>query len=108
KAAEWATVAKIGGPVFLSTLLPEEDYEGFIQLVKSIILLERYSFNEDDFQCIQSHILTFSSYYESRFYGRRYANLRACLPSIHQLLHIPHFLRQIGPMYAYWQWPMER
>ncbi|KAI5816186.1 Transposase family tnp2-domain-containing protein [Pyronema omphalodes] len=108
KAAEWAAVTKHAGPVFLSTLLPECDYHGYMLLVKAIILLEQFKLTEVEINQIQNNILEFSEYYEKRFYGRRYANVRACLPSMHQLLHIPHFVQQLGPMFVYWQWPMER
>ncbi|KAA8892757.1 hypothetical protein FN846DRAFT_1009581, partial [Sphaerosporella brunnea] len=41
KAAEWAIVTKQAAPIFLKTLLPEEDYKGFLYLVDAITLLEK-------------------------------------------------------------------
>ena len=108
KAAEWATVAKVAAPIFLKGLLPQQDYEGLTTLIDAIILLEQYTFTSNQAATIQSKLEKFSKYYENRFYRMEWNKLQVYLPSLHQVMHIQDSLKAIGPMYVYWQWPMER
>jgi hypothetical protein len=108
KAAEWSIVARQAAPIFLKTLLPYEDYEGYLLLVDAIVLLEKHSVTATEIHTVKDLIIQFSQYYEGRFYQQQWNRLRVCLPTMHQLLHIHQFLTAIGPAYVYWQWPMER
>jgi hypothetical protein len=108
KAAEWSIVARQAAPIFLKTLLPQEDYEGYLLLVDAIVLLEKHSISAAEIQIVKDLIIRFSQYYEGRFYQQQWNRLRVCLPTMHQLLHVHQFLTALGPAYGYWQWPMER
>jgi hypothetical protein len=108
KAAEWAIVTKHAAPIFLKTLLPEEDYKGFLYLVDAIALLEKASLTTAEQERIGSLLDSFSRYYEARFYRQRWDRLRVCLPTFHQLLYMKDATVDLGPAYVFWQWPMER
>ncbi|KAA8914894.1 hypothetical protein FN846DRAFT_770669 [Sphaerosporella brunnea] len=108
KAAEWAIVTKQAAPIFLKTLLPEEDYNGFLYLVDAITLLEKPSLTRTEQKQIGSLLNSFSHYYEARFYCKQWDRLRVCLPTFHQLLHMKDAIVDLGPAYVFWQWPMER
>ena len=108
KAAEWAIVAKQASPIFLKSLLPSEDYQGFLKLVDAMLILERHAYTTADIEAATSLLEGFSQYYADRFYRQEWENLRVCLPTFHQLLHVKDALRAVGLMYGYWQWPTER
>jgi hypothetical protein len=108
KAAEWSIVTRQAAPIFLKTLLPLEDYEGYLLLVDAIVLLERHSISEAEIRTVKDLIIRFSHYSEGRFYKQQWNRLRVCLPTMHQLLHVHQFLTALGPAYVYWQWPLER
>jgi hypothetical protein len=108
KAAEWSIVTRQAAPIFLKTLLPQEDYNGYLLLVDAILLLEKHDLAMAEIERAKNLLSQFSQYYERRFYQQQWERLRACLPTFHQLLHMHEFLKAIGPAYIYWQWPMER
>jgi hypothetical protein len=108
KAAEWVIVAKHAAPIFLKTLLPAKDYEGFLMLVDAVLILEKHTYTAEDLQNATNLLVSFSEYYEDRFYRQQWDNLRVCLPTFHQLLHVTDAIHSVGPMLGYWQWPMER
>ncbi|KAA8903431.1 hypothetical protein FN846DRAFT_752436, partial [Sphaerosporella brunnea] len=64
KAAEWATVTKHATPIFLKTLLSEQDYQGVLHLVDAIILLEKSTIKRTEQEDIGRLLKSFSSYYE--------------------------------------------
>lgn len=45
---------------------------------------------------------------EEYFYRYDWERLGACRPVFHQLRHVAEAIRWAGPMYVYWQYPMER
>jgi hypothetical protein len=108
KAAEWLTVTKHAAPIFLKTLLPEQDYDGFLLLVDAITLLEKPTMTRVEQEEVGRLLRSFSSYYEERFYRAQWKRLKACLPTFHQLLHMKDATSDLGPAYVFWQWPMER
>jgi hypothetical protein len=108
KAAEWSIVTRQAAPIFLKTLLPPEDYDGYLLLVDAILVLEKHTLTTAEIEMVKNLIIKFSQYYEGRFYQQQWDRLRVCLPTLHQLLHMHEFLTAIGPAYIYWQWPMER
>ncbi|KAI5785899.1 hypothetical protein EDC01DRAFT_598981, partial [Geopyxis carbonaria] len=95
-------------PIFLKSLLPKEDYDGFCLLIDTLDLLTSFHTNENDLAKVKRKLTLFSIYYEDRFYHRSYDRVRVCLPIFHQMIHIPDALKWTGPLYVYAQWCMER
>jgi hypothetical protein len=108
KAAEWSIVTRQAAPIFLKSLLPQEDYDGYLLIVDALLLLEKHTLTMEEIETVKDLIIKFSQYYEGRFYQQQWERLRVCLPTMHQLLHMYESLTAIGPSYIYWQWPMER
>jgi hypothetical protein len=95
-------------PIYLQDALPEDHYDNFCHLMEAIGLATDNSLTEEQIAEVEEKLVTFSEYYEKAFYGQRYENLAACLPVFHQIIHVAHALRWIGPMHVYSQWAMER
>lgn len=108
KAAEWKIFSFLLAPIYLKRRLPDEDYDEFINLVDAIYLCCDYEISVGDIDVVEARLKRFVQYYERRYYGRRWERLPACLPVFHQILHVAQGIRWAGPMYVYWQWPMER
>ncbi|KAI5803887.1 hypothetical protein EDC01DRAFT_594439, partial [Geopyxis carbonaria] len=64
KAAEWKTIALQLSPVFLKTLFPAEDYDGYIMLIDPLDLLIAPYLENEDFETIRKQLISFSQYYE--------------------------------------------
>lgn len=88
--------------------LPKEDYQELINLVDALNLCCDYEITTTEILAVESRPKRFAEYYERRYYGRCWERLSACLPVFHQVLHVANGIRWAGPMYVYWQWPMER
>ena len=54
------------------------------------------------------HKTTDTSPYSSWYYEYEAKNLPACTLNIHAMLHIPQYIRQCGPAWTTWAFPMER
>ncbi|KDQ05634.1 hypothetical protein BOTBODRAFT_85145, partial [Botryobasidium botryosum FD-172 SS1] len=68
----------------------------------------QYSIKQTDIRHIETRICKFVTEYERIYYKYKTARLPACLSTIHSLLHIPHYLQWLGPLWAYWEFAMER
>ena len=105
---EWKMQSSMFLPIYLKDKLPEEDYKAFCHLTKTIELATAISLTDRVIDTVEKGFAEFNKYYEDRFYGQKWERLPACLPVIHQLLHVHHGLRWVGPMHVYAQWAMER
>lgn len=108
KAAEWKIFAFILAPIYMKGQLPDEDYDELVNLIDAIHLCCDYEITTAEILAVESRLHRFVEYYERRYYNWRWERLPACLPVIHQVLHVAQGIRWAGPMYVYWQWPMER
>ncbi|KAH0604134.1 uncharacterized protein H6S33_007165 [Morchella sextelata] len=108
KAAEWKTFAFLLAPIYLKDNLPEEDYSEFINIIDAVQLCYKNELTLAEINVVESRITRFIEYYERWYYGQKWERLPACLPVFHQALHVANGIRWAGPMFVYWQWPMER
>ncbi|KAI5850570.1 hypothetical protein DFP73DRAFT_472778 [Morchella snyderi] len=108
KAAEWKTFTLLMAPIYLIDRLPKRDYDPLLNLIDAVNLCCDYEISEGDLDVIEERLKRFVVYYEQIYYRRLWERLPACLPVIHQILHVIDGIRWAGPMYVYWQWPMER
>ena len=105
---EWKMQSTMFLPIYLKDRLPDVDYQAFCDLTRTIELATETTITDADIENIKTRFAAFNKYYEDRFYARKWDTLQACLPVIHQLLHVHDGLRWIGPMHVYAQWAMER
>jgi hypothetical protein len=103
-----ACLASTSAPLTSTLGYPYLRRYSYLLLVDAVVLLEKHCLSDADVTAVKNLIIRFSEYYERRFYQEKWDHLRVCLPTFHQLLHIHEALTAIGPMYVYWQWPMER
>ncbi|KAH8152606.1 uncharacterized protein LAJ45_03447 [Morchella importuna] len=108
KAAEWRTFAFLLAPIYLKGNLPDEDYEHYLNLIDAIQLACDNEITVIEVLAVGRRIKRFIRYYENRYYKKQWERLSACLPVFHQVLHVADGIRWAGPMFVYWQWPMER
>lgn len=108
KAAEWKIFTFLLAPIYLKRRLPDKDYDEFLNLVDALHLSCDYEITENEIMVVEERLRRFVTYYEARYYAKRWEKLPACLPVFHQVLHVAQGIRWAGPMYVYWQWPMER
>lgn len=108
KAAEWNTFTFLLAPIYFKKHLPNEDYEELLNLIDALHLACDYILTEGEIKVIDQRLRRFYSYYERRYYDKKWERLPACLPVLHQVLHVARGIESAGPMFVYWQWPMER
>lgn len=107
-AAEWEHFGLLLAPIYLKDVLPEYDYQEYINLVDIVIITKLPSLNQSQVSELEDRIIRFYEYYEERFYGGSWRRLHACLPVFHMLLHVAWGIRVAGPMGTYDQWSLER
>lgn len=107
KAAEWRMFMFLLAPIYLRNRLPEQDYSEFINLVDTLQLGCDYEIIEGKITVVEERLKRFAKYYEDHYYNKRWERLPACLPVFHQILHVAQGINWAGPMFVYWQWPME-
>ncbi|KAI5836757.1 hypothetical protein DFP73DRAFT_488309, partial [Morchella snyderi] len=108
KAAEWKLFTFLLAPIYFKNRIPDEDYEELLNLIDALHLCCDYAVTEGEIAVIETRLNRFYSYYERRYYGAKWERLSACLPVFHQILHVSGSISSAGPMFVYWQWPMER
>lgn len=90
KAAEWKIFTLLLAPIYLKNRLSNEDYAEFLNLIDAIHLCCDYEISVGEINVIEFRLKPFVQYCENRYYGRLWEKLPACLPVIHQILHVAH------------------
>ncbi|CAE6388809.1 unnamed protein product, partial [Rhizoctonia solani] len=83
-------------------------YQHFIRLVQLINLCIDFEIAYADVQKIREGFAAWVKDYEGFYYMDDPDRLRACTLPLHALLHIADDIEAMGPVWAYWAFPMER
>lgn len=82
--------------------------KGWTKFVNACKLCLKMEITPDELNQIERLFSEFVVHYEKEYYQREIARLPATLISFHYLLHIAKSIRNTGPSWATWQYPMER
>ncbi|KAF9537573.1 hypothetical protein CPC08DRAFT_738871 [Agrocybe pediades] len=83
-------------------------YTHFIELVKLINLCLQFDLTRADILAIREGFQTWVLQYEKLYYQYEPSRLPTCPAVVHDLLHIADGIESLGPVWAYWAFPMER
>jgi hypothetical protein len=82
--------------------------KGWTKFVDGCRLCLKLEITTNELRDIETLFSDFVVHYEKKYYRRETARLLAVLIFFHYLLHIAKFIRNTGPAWATWQYPMER
>lgn len=108
KANEWQNWALFTAPVLLKGILDDRCYTHFMRLVSAFTTSMDTAFSAKDIITVKEDICAFLIHYEATYYQYKYDKVSVCTSQFHYLAHIPDMLEWLGPVWAYWQFPMER
>jgi hypothetical protein len=108
KSEEWSAFLINYSPILLRNRLPVELYVHYLKLVTAVTMAVDYEVTFDDCQTIKTLLEEFVSDYERLYYRYQLDRVRACLPTIHLLLHLADSILDCGPAWNFWQFPCER
>ena len=108
KTAQWKTWAHILSLVLLKGRLAEQYYSQWIALTKAFRMATNMSITRLQLKFIETTIFSFVQHYEEEYYQFKHHRLSVCKPVIHALLHVAQCIKEMGPMWCYGQWTMER
>ncbi|EUC57887.1 transposase family Tnp2 protein, partial [Rhizoctonia solani AG-3 Rhs1AP] len=83
-------------------------YRHFMSLVRLISLCLQLRITSNDLEEIRGGFAKWVRDYEKLYYEHKASRLRACTVPIHSLLHVADDIQQMGPVWGYWAFPMER
>jgi len=109
KAVEWMFFVLSTGPAALAGRIPAETYKMFMCLVRACRLI----FVPDDLPVsdvatLKTELENFCGLLYKKAYGGDIKNITLCLSTVVALLDIPYNIEACGPVWSYWQFPMER
>jgi hypothetical protein len=108
KAEEWSSYLLYYSPVLLRDRLAPELYQHHMKLVTAIEIVIDYEITQDDLDKARTLLMQFVSDYERLYYRYNQKRIRACLSTVHLLLHVTESIADCGPAWVYWQFPCER
>ncbi|CCO34236.1 hypothetical protein BN14_08330 [Rhizoctonia solani AG-1 IB] len=102
-------LATLLGPALLrGRLTNQKYYRHFINLVRLINMCIDFEITLDDVDIIRKGFAQWVKDYEKYYYMDNPARLSVCTLPLHALLHIADDIEAMGPVWAYWAFPMER
>ncbi|KAF8676920.1 Transposase family tnp2 [Rhizoctonia solani] len=102
-------LATMLGPVLLrGRFVHQKYYRHFIELVRLINMCIDFEITPNDIVTIREGFAKWVKDYEKYYYMNDQARLSACTLPLHALLHIANDIEAMGPVWAYWAFPMER
>ncbi|KAI8830038.1 hypothetical protein BC829DRAFT_366650 [Chytridium lagenaria] len=109
KAAEFSNWVTVLSVPLLTGKLPEKylaAWARFAEILK--ICHEAQSFTKEMISEIRVRCEEFYLHYEKYYYREEFSRLGACRSVMHYILHIADSIEVLGPLWCYWQYPMER
>ncbi|KAG8870580.1 hypothetical protein FRB98_001528 [Tulasnella sp. 332] len=108
-AESWMLFASFVGPAVLHRRFTRPAYyKHFISLVQIINLCLEYELTDEMIQQIKDQCIKWVEDFERIYLQYSEEHLPVCTLPIHALLHIAQDIRNMGPMWTYWAFPMER
>ncbi|KAI0671051.1 hypothetical protein C8Q78DRAFT_973583 [Trametes maxima] len=97
------------GPVLLAGRFTHRKYyTHFVLLVRLIRKCLQFEITDQDIEDIRTGFISWVKEYEQIYYQYDATRLPMCTLTIHALLHIADSIKAVGPVWAYWAFPMER
>ncbi|QRV91964.1 Transposase family Tnp2 protein [Ceratobasidium sp. AG-Ba] len=95
-------------PALLGEFKHASYYHHFVRLVRLINLCTAFEITNAQLQEVRQGFAQWVQDYERLYYQYKADRLRACTLPIHALLHVADDIENMGPVWAYWAFPMER
>lgn len=109
KAADWLFFLLCGGDVLLYGRAPDNFYEMFMCLCRAGRVLFRPSaVSPSELSAAEAEIKAFLVAFYDIVYGGRKERLKVCLFVFAALLDVVPNVKQCGPAWVFWQFPLER
>lgn len=108
KASEWAAWLTMYGNPLITNLLDDIYVDNFRILSQLYILATQTMLDETDIAQVGHLAIAFVESYERIYYRGQHERLPTLTVNLHYLLHLEQHLRDCGPGWAFWQFPMER
>ena len=114
KTKEWETWLFIFSLPLLRGRLWGRAYAHWAMFVRAMTLLFQKELAPDEIDYAERLLEIWVRQYEEIYYGHGDGGdasadrLSACRGQIHGLLHLPQNTRVLGPLFCYWQYPVER
>ncbi|EKM48750.1 uncharacterized protein PHACADRAFT_108338 [Phanerochaete carnosa HHB-10118-sp] len=83
-------------------------YDHFVELVRLLTLCMRFTLSAEDIDGIRVGFGDWVTKFEQYYYQYDLARLAVCVLTLHALLHFADSIEAVGPLWAYWAFPMER
>ncbi|KAI0268891.1 hypothetical protein BC834DRAFT_952266 [Gloeopeniophorella convolvens] len=108
-AESWLLFATLIGPsVLRNRFAHRKYYDHFIELIVLFNRCLQLSFTEEDIDGIWFGFARWAEDFERIYYQFNLNRLPVCTLPIHALLHLADNITQMGPVWCYWAFPMER
>ncbi|CAB5200844.1 unnamed protein product [Rhizophagus irregularis] len=107
-AVEWSDWITVYSIPFLLNKLSAKYLKGWAKFVQAVQKCLQFTLTSNDLDKVQQLLLEFYKHYESDYYQKKEEKLSAMLMSFHYLLHVADSIKDCGPCWVSWQYPMER
>ncbi|KAF8955921.1 hypothetical protein BDZ97DRAFT_1854368 [Flammula alnicola] len=111
-ADSWSFWALYLGPVLLRGRFKKEIYyKHFVKLIKLLNICLQFEITKDEIVEVRVGFQEWVTTFERIYYQHspdRVSPVSACPLTVHALLHIADGIEAMGPVWAYWAFPMER
>ncbi|TGO31563.1 hypothetical protein BHYA_0524g00010 [Botrytis hyacinthi] len=109
KAAEWEEFLVRDGTILLTNLSGFEPYlENFTLLRDIYILCRKRSISEKDIDNLEQKSRDFVRTFQNLYYQGKEDRMKVCKINLHSLLHLASQIKDLGPGWVFWAWPIER
>lgn len=96
------------GPILLNGRLNREHYRHYLAMREIFVWCLDLEITAAQVDALETKIQKWVQEYERLYYKYDPERLPACPVTIHVLLHIPYYIRQVGPLPLTWSFVMER
>ncbi|KAI0758390.1 hypothetical protein BC629DRAFT_1659586, partial [Irpex lacteus] len=105
----WSFWSLYLGPTLLARKFQNAKYHRhFVDLIRLLHVCLQYESTHEDVSQVRAGFSNWVKEFEEYYYQYSPARLSTCLLTIHALLHVADSIETIGPVWAYWAFPMER
>ncbi|KAF8493835.1 hypothetical protein BU17DRAFT_59563 [Hysterangium stoloniferum] len=109
KAEYWSFWIIYLAPALLHGRFPNDRYyKHLLLLIKIIKKCIQFKITSQELEELRQSIIQWVEQYERLYYKYNEGNLPACTFNVHAMLHIADYIKQAGPVWTTWAFPMER
>ncbi|KAH6903787.1 hypothetical protein BKA70DRAFT_1299413 [Coprinopsis sp. MPI-PUGE-AT-0042] len=97
------------GPIYLQRQFDDEAYfDHFVELIRLVHICIQFEISKDEVDEVRVGFANWVMKYEELYYQYDRERLPTLPVTIHYLLHIADCIDEMGPVWCYWAFPMER